>query len=140
MKTTAVRFIEFDAGHRVFQHESKCNHPHGHRYKAEIEVEAEALDHLGRVIDFGKIKEVVGTWIDENWDHAFLYNDADISTMQYLEENNFRRYRFWGRNPTAEVMAGVLFEQAETMLREYGIRVVRVRIWETPNCYAEMKE
>lgn len=135
---TATRFIEFDAGHRVFQHESKCNHPHGHRYKAEIEVAAPQLDTLGRVMDFGKIKELVGKWIDDNWDHAFLFNYNDKETSQFLINNGFRRYGMT-RNPTAENMADELSGIATRKLMPYGMTVVRIRIWETPNCFAEWR-
>lgn len=135
---TATRFIEFDAGHRVFQHESKCNHPHGHRYKAEIEVSAPSLDALGRVIDFGKIKELVGQWIDDNWDHAFLFNRNDTATALFLMENKFRRYEM-SCNPTAENMAKELAGIARHKLDPYMMDVIRVRIWETPNCFAEWR-
>ena len=48
---TITRRLEFDAGHRVYQHESKCNHVHGHRYVVEVEATG-TLDGLGRIIDF----------------------------------------------------------------------------------------
>ena len=35
MTTTCTRRIEFDAAHRVMEHESKCRHLHGHRYAIE---------------------------------------------------------------------------------------------------------
>ena len=54
-----TRRLEFDAGHRVLGHEGKCKNLHGHRYSAEITVTAPDLDGLGRVIDFGVIKEKV---------------------------------------------------------------------------------
>lgn len=50
---TVTRVLEFDAGHRVVNHESKCATLHGHRYKVEIVAAAPGLDSLGRVIDFG---------------------------------------------------------------------------------------
>src|SRR5262249_14498003 len=53
---TCTRLLQFDAGHRVYQHEGKCANLHGHRYTAEITAQAEALDKIGRVIDFSVLK------------------------------------------------------------------------------------
>lgn len=68
--THVTRRIEFDAGHRITRHESRCAHPHGHRYVAEVTVAAPELDPAGRVVDFGVMKQILGAWIDEHWDHA----------------------------------------------------------------------
>ena len=137
MITTATRVLEFDAAHRVFQHESKCAHPHGHRYKVEITVSASELDSVGRVIDFSVIKSLVGKWIDENWDHAFVYYCGDAEVRDWLEKNNFRRYAL-ARNPTAENMAEFLFELSNSLLGQYGINCEKIKVWETPNCFSEV--
>jgi 6-pyruvoyltetrahydropterin/6-carboxytetrahydropterin synthase len=53
---SCTRRIEFDAAHRVMEHESKCKHLHGHRYALEATFVAPDLDTLGRVVEFGVIK------------------------------------------------------------------------------------
>lgn len=75
--TTITKRLEFDYGHRLVGHESKCAHYHGHRGAVEVTVEAEALDGVGRVIDFSAIKSEFGTWLDETFDHAMLLRDDD---------------------------------------------------------------
>ena len=134
----ATRIIEFDAGHRLLRHESKCAHIHGHRYKAEIHCEAPELDAVGRVIDFSVIKELVGSWVDEEWDHAFLVNVKDQVMWRFLDEQRQKHY-VMPCEPTAENMAAHLLEQARHLLKDKGVRVVLVRLWETPNCFAEAK-
>ena len=64
MARTCTRKLEFDAAHRVMEHESKCRHLHGHRYVAEVTVATSELDGLGRVLDFGLLKTELGGWID----------------------------------------------------------------------------
>lgn len=59
-----MRKFEFDYAHRVLGHESKCKHLHGHRGVAEVIVSSPGLDSLGRIIDFGIVKQRVGKWID----------------------------------------------------------------------------
>lgn len=158
---TVTRKFTFDAGHRVLGHEGKCRHLHGHTYVAEVTVADKAgLDTLGRVVDFGVIKKEVGDWIDENWDHNFLCHPDDPVQQLYKLSAQHRDNVFGleamfcrlvaemtaGRppfvmpdrmNPTAENMARVLFATAGALLGDKGVSVIRVRLHETPNCYAE---
>ena len=66
IKKSCTRRIQFASGHRVLGHENKCRHIHGHNYVAFIHAEAEQLDSIGRVIDFGVLKDKFGGWIDEH--------------------------------------------------------------------------
>lgn len=133
-----MRKLEFDAGHRLIKHEGKCRHLHGHRYVAELYVQGD-LDEVGRVIDFSKIKEVVGGWIDERWDHGMILNSED-PIISYFRHYGGTRLYVMDRNPTAENMADELFTIAKGLLSPYNLRVVKVRLWETPNCFAEVVE
>jgi len=133
---TCTRRLTFCAGHRVFGHESKCAHPHGHNYVAEITVEA-ALDSIGRVIDFSVIKEQVGGWIEANWDHAFLVFEGDHEMMAVFEEHPEWRMFILIVNPTVENLAQVLLAIASDLLAPNGVKVTRVRLHETENCYAD---
>lgn len=143
---TCTRRFEWDAAHRVLGHEGKCRHLHGHRYVAEVAVSANQLNKLGMVIDFSVLKTVVGTWIDEMWDHNILLNEEDpilnIANEDPTPRTNERifngknPFKMTG-NPTAENIAESLFNKAEHLLHDHGIRVVHVRVWETPNCYAD---
>lgn len=145
---TITRKLEFDAGHRVLKHESKCKHLHGHRYVAEITVAGQELDSLGRVIDFGVVKQVVGGWIDKVWDHNLILhpNDPLLRALDgirgadslLVEEILGGKEPFvLDSNPTAENMSRVLFEISDELLRPYDIKVVAVRLFETPNCWAD---
>lgn len=137
--TTITRDFHFDAGHRVLGHEGKCKHAHGHTYTAEVEVApiaSNGLDGLGRVIDFGVLKEKVGQWIEENWDHQFLLNAEDTSLGRALTKEGSQVYWMHRGNPTAENIAAELFHAANELLARNGIKVVRVTIRETAKCRA----
>lgn len=134
MTNTCTRLLEFDAAHRLLGHESLCAHNHGHRYRVEITCSAQ-LDAVGRVIDFSVIKQKVGAWILEHWDHATIANGADVGYLAALEAmGETRVYRMDG-NPTGERIASELLAVASRILAPIG--VIRVRVWETPNCYAD---
>jgi 6-pyruvoyltetrahydropterin/6-carboxytetrahydropterin synthase len=142
--------LEFDAGHRVPLHESKCKTPHGHRYKVDITCEANELTKEGFVVDFGLIKQYVGTWIDEHWDHTFIIQGSDGFMRNFSKEavkEGLRPFFIMEEAPTAENLAEHLFNVATALLThddegdptDYGLRVVSVVVWETPNCGAEYR-
>ena len=137
---TVTRRLEWDAMHRIPLHESKCKAFHGHRYVAEITCTAEGLDQLGRVIDFGVIKAVVGRWIDERWDHTaiLMRNDPDpaVPVLAASNEAAGRPVYWMDAHPTAENMAAELGRIATGLLADSGVSVVRIDLWETPNCRA----
>ena len=137
---TCTRRLEWDAMHRIPRHESKCAAFHGHRYAAELTCLA-PLDDRGRVSDVGVVKERVGGWIDENWDHtAILQRDDPDPAIQLLAASNAAHGRpvYWmDVPPTAEQLAAELARVAQGLLADTGVKLVRVRIWETPNGSAE---
>lgn len=131
------RVLEFDAGHRLLKHESKCAHMHGHRYKVELYAEAACLDDVGRVIDFSQLKQIVGEWIDRNWDHGFLLNKDDAEAIAAIEATSPHRLYLMSCNPTAENIAlHLLHDVCGPLFSGSSVRVVKVIVWETPNCHA----
>lgn len=127
--------LTFDAGHRLLEYKGKCEAPHGHTFKAEIILSSEKLDQTGFVVDFVELRDKIGGWIAENWDHAFLANEEDeelIDALNLLKEKKI--FIFHNQNPTAEVMAKYLYDHVYKL---YGDLVSKVRIWESPNQYAE---
>ena len=135
----AVRRVQFAAGHRVLGHEGKCAHLHGHNYVVFFYAEADALDGVGRVIDFSILKERLGGWIDQHWDHGFIYFDQDEDLSRVFSEHLPGHKHFpMPRNPTAENMAQYLLETVgPEQLGGTGVHLSKVVIWETENCFAE---
>lgn len=133
-----TRRLEFDAGHRVTLHESKCRNVHGHRYRVEITCEAPELDDAGRVVDFGAVKGHMGPWLDDHLDHGYLFREGD-PVGQWLGEQGHKVYQMpvdLGE-PTAENIARLVGRVARQKLNGDGLRVVHVRVYETPNCWAD---
>lgn len=141
MTITCTRRIEFDAAHRVMHHESKCKHLHGHRYAVEVTFAASDLDTLGRVIDFGRIRDVLGAWIDEHWDHATILNEKDRALGEAIAAKTAQTIFYIHANPTAEHMAEYLLKTVcPKLFAASGAHCIRVRLYETPNCYADASE
>ena len=127
---SAVKRIEFCYGHRLVDYEGVCRHPHGHNAVAEIEIRAEALDDSAMVRDFGEIKRVVEAWVKRELDHKMILRRDDplVEALHALGEPVY----VVDVNPTAECIARLLYEQ----VRDAGLPVARVTLWETPSSRA----
>lgn len=138
MTLSITKRIEFDAGHRLVGHESKCAHLHGHRYAVEVTVLLTgSLDKVGRVVDFSVIKEKLGGWIDDNLDHAFIANAKD-PIVPFLIQHK-QRHMVVPFEPTAENLAGMLLKEASRLLKGTGLHVSSLVLWETPTSRAEVR-
>jgi 6-pyruvoyltetrahydropterin/6-carboxytetrahydropterin synthase len=100
----------------------------------------EPTDEIGRVIDFSVLKDRIGGWIDEHWDHAMLWYMEDLTLFNlYRTSGPLHQMKNMAldRNPTAENMAQFLLDYSNsTLLHGLPIKVTEVVLWETENCYA----
>lgn len=127
---SVTREIPFCYGHRLLDYDGKCRHLHGHNGKAVITLAADALDRLGMVVDFSRLKRVVGSWIDEQLDHKMLLHKDD-PILSFLREQGEPVFVL-DVNPTAENIARLIFDYTA----EQGFPVVEVKLWETDSCFA----
>lgn len=140
-----TRRLEFDAGHRIPDHKSQCRHLHGHRYAIEITlsgtiIEADGRSENGMVMDFSEVKSLAKTHLVDAWDHAFLAYRNDKAVVDFLASLPEHKTVLLDRVPTAENLATIAFSiLAPVYLDTFGnqLRLERVRIYETPNCWAD---
>ena len=129
-----VKEIHFCYGHRLLHYEGKCRYFHGHNGKVEIELGAESLDAQGMVRDFGEIKAILQSWVDQTLDHRMILHEKD-PLRATLEKAGEPLY-LMNTNPTAENIARTLYETAQAK----GLPVTAVTLWETPNSFATYSE
>lgn len=140
-----TRKLEFDAGHRIPDHTSQCRHLHGHRYTIEITLAGEIIDAAGRpdngmVMDFAEVKAIAKAHVVELWDHAFLVFREDRKVADFLASIPGHKTVVLDVIPTAENLAELAFRILDPLYRDtYGnqLRLERVRLYETPNCWAD---
>ncbi len=140
-----TRRLEFDAGHRIPNHDSQCRHLHGHRYAIEVTVSGEIVAaegdlEQGMVADFAGIKSLLHQHIVGPWDHAFLAYARAALVVDFLRSIPGHRTVLFDAPPTVEhlsVTAFRILEQAFAGVYGKRIRVEQVRIYETPNCWAD---
>lgn len=140
-----TRRLEFDAGHRIPNHESRCRHLHGHRYALEVTLSGEVIStpgdaRQGMVMDFADVRAVAQREIVDGWDHSFLAWREDRAVLDFLATLPEHRTVLLDAPPTAEHLAQAAFDALDRAYRDvYGnhLRLERVRLYETPNCWAD---
>lgn len=138
---SAVRKLQFCAGHRLYKHESKCRHFHGHNYQIFLHAQSSSnsLDKVGRVIDFSVLKARFLPWIEENWDHGFIVWQGDAEAIAALRAIPEQKLFLLEGNPTAENLALYLLNViAPQVLVDTGVTLTKIVLWETENCFVEV--
>lgn len=140
-----TRRLEFDAGHRIPNHASQCRHLHGHRYTIEITLSGKIIDtegaaEQGMVMDFSEVKHIAMRMLVDHWDHAFLVYEKDHAVVDFLKSLPGHKTVVLPVVPTAENLAAEAFRLLDAAYRDnYGnqLRLTRVRLYETPNNWAD---
>ena len=109
----------FAAAHQLTMVAEKCENLHGHNWKVEVFIAGDKLNDAGVVMDFGEIKKHLAE-IKKTLDHRFL-NDLEC---------------FQHGNPSSENIAKFIAETMQEKIASPGIRVSRVRAWESEDACA----
>ena len=141
--------IQFDAGHRVPLHASKCKNPHGHRYRVVVHIQGDLIKlgpESGMVKDFSILKQVMMEKIHDVYDHGFIVYNHDYDMLKSLgvyydpefAPNNTSGYD-WKVVvvpfvPTAECLAKEFYQILASDKRLPN--VLQVDVWETPTSCA----
>ncbi|MDR2180630.1 MAG: 6-carboxytetrahydropterin synthase QueD [Synergistaceae bacterium] len=104
----------FDAAHNLVHYHGKCEALHGHTYRLGVTLEG-TPDEEGMVLDFCELSRIVQERVLSRLDHSYI-NDV-------VEQ------------PTAENIAGWIWDQIQEEVLRPNCRLFQVEIWETPtNC------
>lgn len=130
--------IEFDAGHRVPLHESKCKNPHGHRYRVVAHLVGDLIEEgpeSGMVRDFSIVKEALTELVHDRFDHGFIVHDEDERLIRLFQEEGYKTVvvPFY---PTAECLAKEIFDDLVEILPN----LFMIEVWETPTSCAKYTE
>lgn len=148
MPYRVCKSIEIENGHMLSRHPDKCRFPHGHTRKVEFVLEAGDLDANGMVCDFKVIKTAIGEYLDR-FDHALCVNTDDPMFSTLKAAYGDRVIGFASTEPTTEVLAKTIYDACIQGMREYaqaespryplreGVKLLRVRVWETSSSWAE---
>jgi 6-pyruvoyltetrahydropterin/6-carboxytetrahydropterin synthase len=143
---TITRKLEFDAGHRIPDHKSQCRNLHGHRYTVEITltgqvIEQEGNSDNGMIMDFSDVKAIASQHLVDVWDHAFLVYAKDAPVRDFLASLPNHKTVVIDCIPTVENLARTAFDILKAAyIDRYGtgLKLQKLVLHETPNCWAEI--
>jgi 6-pyruvoyltetrahydropterin/6-carboxytetrahydropterin synthase len=113
----------FASAHTLRDYPGECRRMHGHNWRVEVEVEANALDPLGMAIDFKTIKQRARD-LASRLDHHYL---NDIPPFDQI-------------NPTAENIAAWFYRELSHQLNDQRVRVSAITVWETDTASVRYSE
>lgn len=114
----------FSSGHALRGYKGKCENPHGHNYRVQVTLAGPQLDHIGLLVDFTHLKEVMRSII-KRLDHQFINDLEPFTTV----------------NPSAENMAKYFYDEVSGNLKGLppGAHVSDVIVWETDTAMAKYR-
>jgi len=115
---TVTKRFEFEYAHMLPGYDGKCKNLHGHHGVLEVEIGQFLINgtYEGMVIDFSDLKRIVEKYVIDKFDHHYLNDFIPISTAE---------------NMTLKIV--------EELQIHFGKALKRVRVYETPDSYAEWR-
>ena len=120
MKMIVCKSFRFDAAHFLPNYEGKCSRLHGHTWILEVELLGSVNSRTGFVVDFVRLKNAVNREVLERLDHSLLNDTVG--------------------NPTCENLLCWVQKALEPwVIHETKCALTRLRLWETPDSFTELK-
>jgi 6-pyruvoyltetrahydropterin/6-carboxytetrahydropterin synthase len=113
----------YDAAHFLRNYQGKCERLHGHRYEVEAALAFDSLGEGGLAYDFTEAKQKLREVTDE-LDHRNLNDLPEFADQETSAENQARH----------------VYERLRDRLGDVGEFLLYVRVWETPNQWAQYSE
>lgn len=114
---------DFSSAHNLRGYKGKCEALHGHSWKVEARFEKEFLNDIGISVDFvilkARLKDIL-----KKLDHTHL-NRLDIFKKQ---------------NPSAENIARIIYQKLKDSVKEKGLILKSVSVWESESSCATYYE
>ncbi len=133
-RVSISRKFEFSASHRYWREEwtaeknnevfGKCTSPygHGHNYELHVTLSGPIDPKTGMIVNLTEVKKRVSR-ILEDFDHKYL---------------NLDNPHFKEQVPTTENIALVLFRLIDADLSHDGFELLKIRLYEKSDLYAEV--
>ena len=148
--------VEFDYGHRIALHNSKCRNLHGHRgklratFSGPLQTEGSST---GMVIDFGDLKAILME-LHDLWDHGLILHSMDpLLALVYMQDTVYTQEELSNLGlgkvittnfaPTAENLAYFAYGYiSKTLIAHavgtnwHNVYLEKVEFYETPTSVA----
>jgi len=108
----------FSAAHRLKLHDGTYEPLHGHNWAVEVFIEGDELDAAGMLADFTALQPALSAVLGE-------LHDTYLNELPMFEACNA------STEHVARYICHAFAERASP-----GVRIAKVRVWETPECAA----
>ena len=105
---------DFSSAHNLRGYKGKCEALHGHNWKVEARFEKESLNDIGISVDFVTLKSRLND-ILKKLDHMHLNKIEVFKTI----------------NPSAENIARFIYTKLKNSIKEKGLILKSVSVWES---------
>ena len=121
MKMLVSKKMSFDAAHFLPNYPGKCANMHGHHWTVELGVSGEVDPNTGMVIDFGVLDAFLREKVEDRFDHKLVNDIIENPTAENIAARIKLSWDIWGK---------------ENCL---AVELEFIRVWETPDSFAELK-
>jgi 6-pyruvoyltetrahydropterin/6-carboxytetrahydropterin synthase len=129
-----TRRERFNAAHKLYREDwsvekntdtfGKCANPnwHGHNYELFVTIKGEINPETGFVIDLKDLKKLIIANVIDPLDHKNINLDVDFMK---------------GKLASTEILAVEIWNQLEQPLKQLGVALDSIKLYETENNYVE---
>ena len=140
---SVTKIFRFETAHAIFGYEGPCKHIHGHSYVLHVTVAStntgneDFIAKPGFVVDFKILKKIVQETIVRKLDHRLILSKEYLNANPTLKSQE--NLEVWEIEPSAE---NILFFSKKEIVQALpkGIKLVKLRIYETADSFAEWEE
>ncbi len=137
MFTCTIR-VECDVAKRLAEFIGPCSNLHGYHIAIEATFTSKKRGKSGEVIDYYKLKELLGNWINKNWDHNTLLNKKDKKLGDAISNITGQKVFYFDGDPSAENIGEyVLKEVCPRLFSKLGVTCINVRVYDNPGAFVE---
>jgi len=114
---------DFSSAHNLRGYKGRCEELHGHSWKVEARFEKEGLNDIGISVDFVTLKSRL-KYILKKLDHTYLNKIEVFKTI----------------NPSAENIARFIYTKLKSSIKEKGLFLKSLSVWESETSCATYYE
>jgi 6-pyruvoyltetrahydropterin/6-carboxytetrahydropterin synthase len=114
---------DFSSAHNLRGYKGRCEELHGHSWKVEARFEKEGLNDIGISVDFVALKSRL-KYILKKLDHTHLNKIEVFKTI----------------NPSAENIARFIYTKLKSSIKEKGLFLKSLSVWESETSCATYYE
>ena len=128
--------------HALYGYNGPCKNIHGHTYHLHVTWRGKPLQDNhhpknGMVMDFKDIKTVIKKKITDKFDHALVLNaNSPHKKLDKKLTEQFEKVIFLPSQPTCENLL-IHFQKILMAVKKPGIKLVCIKLEETPSSFAE---